>query len=412
VNLRSTTVLLLGLATLLPATAARSQNANVKAATALPEGTEPYGPEVLLAKEDSVPVRTEPGFVYREIRFLRKGQEVVVDGRKGPWLHVKPQGWILAEHLVTKEQLDAPAPPVAQLLVPIRDGIRVRSSPSTDAEVVRTLKDGEEVEALGQEAGWWKLTSGGYVAAQLLRPADGEEPVADEPRGPQPWAVSAASANVRSERSTTAGIVRKLNRGEVVAVTSVQDGWAEVDGGWVRADLLQAPAPRASAEGRVPPRAERPIRSERPGEAMRRWSLVDLNGVIFEVTDISKSSILPAIKKELQSTGVLEDDWTYLGLTIGVPEDSSYRFNYSPERNSTIVVDVDGQRFGNVYARGPFDRLPAHVRQFFTEMTVQQGEKFDGLLLFKPSLKPENIREISIFIGGRMQRLYEDTTPR
>ena len=33
-----------------------------------PAGAEPYGPEVLLAKEDSVPVRTDPGFVYREIK--------------------------------------------------------------------------------------------------------------------------------------------------------------------------------------------------------------------------------------------------------------------------------------------------------------------------------------------------------
>jgi uncharacterized protein YgiM (DUF1202 family) len=393
---------LVALPALLAPPAAQAQLNTLKAST-LPEGTEPYGPEVRLAKEDSVPLRTEPGFVYREIRFLKKGQEVVVDGRKGPWFHVRPQGWVLAEHVVTKEELARPAPVEPQSLVPVRDGIRVRSAPSTEGEVTRTLRSGEVVEAVGQEAGWWKLSGGGYVSASLLRPESGGEPADVEDPTAAPWVVSADSANVRAERSTTAAVVSKLARGEVVPVLAVQDGWAQVAGGWVRADLLQPPAPRAAASSRVPP--PRPERGER---RQRRWSLVDLSGVIFEIADISGSPLLPAIKKELKDTGMLEEDWTYLGLTIGVPEDSSYRFNYSADRNATIVVDEDGQRFGNVYAVGAFERLPAHVRQFFVPTTVAQGEKFDGILLFKPSLDVDNIREISMSIGGRMQTFYEN----
>lgn len=397
---------LVALAAAWVAAPASAQLASVKAST-IPEGAEPYGPVVLLAKEDSVPVRTDPGFVYREIRFLPKGQEVIVDARKGDWLHVRPQGWILAEHLATREQFENPEPFVPSVMVPVRDGIRVRSSPSTDAEISRTLKAGEEVEVTGQEAGWWRLASGGFVAASLLRPA-GEEPAppaaADASEDAEPWVVAAESANVRGERSMTAPIVRRLSRGQVVAVSAVLDGWAEVPGGFVRADLLQPPTPRAQ------PRPASVGAPQRAGGPMRRWSLVDLTGVIFEVTDISKSPLLPQIKKELKATGVLEEDWTYLGLTIGVPDDAPYRFNYSPDRNTTIIEDLDGQRFGNVYVVGPFEKLPAHVRQFFIGATVNQGEKFDGLLLFKPSLKPENIREIQMFIGGRMQRLFEDTS--
>ena len=69
-NLRSRIVLLLLAATLPALPSAHAQITAMKAVT-LPEGTEPYGPAVLLAKEDSVPLRSEPGFVYREIRFLR-----------------------------------------------------------------------------------------------------------------------------------------------------------------------------------------------------------------------------------------------------------------------------------------------------------------------------------------------------
>lgn len=411
-NVRPTLSLLLA-ATLAVSTAAApalAQMGGLKAA-ALPEGTEPYGPVSLLAKEESVPVRTDPGFVFREIRFLRKGQEVIVDGRKGTWLHVRPQGWVLQEHLVTQEQFDAPAPVEPQDMVAVREGIRVRASPSTDAEITRTLKADEAVEVLGQEAGWWKLTSGGYVAGALLRPADADASSAMAPglpaSGPSPWVVSAPSANVRSEPGADAPIIRKVERGEIVSVASIQNDWAEVPGGWIRADLLQPPAPRSAAPAPLGPGRREALQ---PGAGARRWSLVDLNGVVFEVIDISRSGMLPGIKKELRATGVLEEDWTYLGLTIGVPPDGQYRFNYAPDRNSTIIEDVDGQRFGNVYVVGPFERLPIHVRQFFVATTVGQGEKYDGILLFKPSLKPENIKQISMFIGGRLQRFYEDTS--
>ncbi len=386
-----------GMASLLVALALHAQAP--APATSLPPGAEPYGPEVMIAKEDSVPVRTDPGFVYREIRFLSKGQEVVVDGRQGTWLHVRPGGWILEDHLIARDAVRE-APAERMRLAAVREGIRVRQSPSTDAEIVRTLAAGEEVDVEGQQAGWWKLVEGGFVSASLLQAVG--RPAAPPPDAAAvPWVVSADSANVRAARSTSSATIRKLARGEIVLVEGVLEGWAEVPGGWVRADLLTPPGPR------TPPGASAPAGPAVGLAGLKRWSLVDLNGVIFEITDVSRTNLVANIRKEMRETGVLADDWTFLGLTIGVPEDAPYRFNYSPDKNTTMAVDVDGQKYGNVYARGPFDKLPAHVRQFFLPMTVGQGEKFDGILLFRPSLKAENIRELSIFVGGRMQRLYE-----
>lgn len=370
------------------------------AAPALPAGTEPYGPQAMVAKEDSVPVRTDPGFVYREIRFLKKGDQVTVDARNGAWLHAVPAGWILAEHLLEPGQEPVPEP---RAMLAIREGVRVRKSPSTDAEVTRTLADAEAVAVVGEEAGWWKLDDGGYVAKALLRP---DEPEPDHAgAAAAPWTVKGPTANVRSDRTTSASVVRRLGEGDAVTVSEVVDGWARVADGWVRADMLVAPeAPPPGATRRPPTDLPRP--SDAVG---RRWSLVDLTGVIFEVIDLSGSPLVPAIKREMRDTGVLEEDWTFLGLTIGVPEDSPYRFNFSPDKNNTIVTDIEGQNYGNIYVRGPFDRLPAHVRQFFLPMTVKQGEKFDGILIFRPTLDPRNIKEISIFIGGRMQKMYEST---
>lgn len=377
---------------------------------AVPAGAEPYGPDVLLAKEDSVPVRTDPGFVYREIRFLKKGQEVVVDARKGTWFHIRPEGWVLADHVQTKEEAEATSPlPAAttKTMAAVREGVRIRTSPSTDAEVSKTLAAGEQVQVTGQEAGWWKVDGGGYVAAALLKDVSGDAaadaaaaPAEPAVRGPVPFVVSSDTANVRADRNAQSPVVRKLARGEIVPVTGVQDGWAAVPDGFIRADLLQPPAARPAAQGS--PVTERPQRGKQ-----RRWSLVDLNGVIFEVADLTNSPLVPSIKAEMASTGMLTEDWTLLGITIGVPEDAPYRFNFAADKNTVVIVDEDGQRYGNVYARGPFEKLPMQVRQFFLPATIAQGEKWDGLLMFRPTLKGAKIKEISMFIGGRMQRFYE-----
>jgi uncharacterized protein YgiM (DUF1202 family) len=373
-----------------------------------------FGPEAYVAKEASVPVRSEPGFVFREIRFLRRGEEILVDAKQGAWLHVRPEGWVLQDHVVPvaeKETLSR------KRLVATRTGARVRETPATTGAVVRALELGEVLQGDGPDQGWWKLEGGGYVSATVVQvedePSEGEAvETAPAPDGrPQMWVVAGASANVRTGRGTEFPVVRTVGRGTPIPVTRVDGGWCEVPGGWVRQDLLQAPAADAPAVTRAAERAERaerpPRASPRLGDGPRRWSLVDLNGVLFEVTELGPRSQVAPLKEQLRQTGVLEEDWTYLGLSIGVPDDGEYRFNYDPDRNTTVVVDTSGQKYGNVYARGPVDRMPGHLRKFFVKQTIGPGERFDGLLLFRPTLKVSQIEEVSLVIGGRLQKLYE-----
>ena len=111
------------------------------------------------------------------------------------------------------------------------------------------------------------------------------------------------------------------------------------------------------------------------------------------------------LRRELQKVGSLEDDWTYLRLVVGVPP-GPVRFNYSPERNTVVCLDAKGERYGNVYTRGPLQRLPDHVRGFFVPKTVEPGERYEGVLLFRPTLKPSEVDEVSMFVGGRLQRFF------
>jgi hypothetical protein len=126
----------------------------------------------------------------------------------------------------------------------------------------------------------------------------------------------------------------------------------------------------------------------------------------FEVSEFDpRSSYVPLLRKELRATGVLEDDWTMMRLRIAVP-DGPYRFNFSPDRNTVVVVDENGARYGNVYARGPIERLPAHLRRLLDSAVVGQDELYDGVLLFRPTLRPGEVKEVWMMIGGKFQQLF------
>ena len=142
-------------------------------------------------------------------------------------------------------------------------------------------------------------------------------------------------------------------------------------------------------------------------EKLRRWTLMDLHGTTFEVREIDpRSEFLHSLRREMRATGVLEDDWTFMSLVIAAPEDSPYRFHYEPDVNATVVIDTEGARYPNVYVRGPIDRLPAHLRRFLDSATVEQGSVYEGIVLFRPTLKTRQIHEVWFFVGDRLQQLY------
>ena len=104
-------------------------------------------------------------------------------------------------------------------------------------------------------------------------------------------------------------------------------------------------------------------------------------------------------------TGLMEDDWTFLRVAITVP-DGPFRFNYSPARNSTHVVTKANKPYGNVHVEGPVGRLPNGLREFFLPHVVLPGERFEGILLFRPTLKMRDIAELSMRVSGRLNRFY------
>jgi len=134
---------------------------------------------------------------------------------------------------------------------------------------------------------------------------------------------------------------------------------------------------------------------------------MDLNGTLFEVSSLdANSASLVQFRKEMKATGNLVEDWTFMRLVIGVP-DGPWRFNYSPDHNATIVIDKSGARYENVWIRGPLDKLPMNLRSILGPQQVSQGQLYEGLLMFRPSLKASEVSQVWMMIGGHLQQLYK-----
>jgi len=174
-------------------------------------------PTRALITGDGLQVRVGPGTAYEVRTSLAEGDEVNVLGRDemGDWVKVGldsgAEGWVAAEFVDVGDNLKAvpvitpepiatptteltptamPSPtvppeataaptPVPTVTVPIASrttggGLRMRSGPGTDYEVLTFLAEGQEVNVLGRdETGEWlkiSLDSGeeGWVAAEFV----------------------------------------------------------------------------------------------------------------------------------------------------------------------------------------------------------------------------------------------------
>ena len=230
--------------------------------------------------------------------------------------------------------------------------------------------------------------------------ADASRPL---PRvGPARARITSQGVRVRSAPSTDGDIVGGKSAGDLVEIVGREGDWCRLaSGGWVHGSLLQELGEAAGAPDGPGPSAT--------AREVRRWSYMDLNGTLFEIYEIDpKSPLIAGLRQAMRSTGVLEDDWTYLRLVISVPK-GRFSFKYSPSGsgNPVYAIDREGNRYGSVYAQGPLERIPMHLRGFFQEQVVAPGERFEGLLMFRPTLDAATIESLHMRISGQVRELFE-----
>jgi hypothetical protein len=182
--------------------------------------------------------------------------------------------------LLTADPAFLPAPPTGgeSRLVTSPEGLRLRSGPSTDGEIIVLLADNAEfVMAPGAAGAWLPGYADGYsgwVSAEFVREPEKLPSISESDWDLTVWQGAALSeVNVRSQPTTTAPAIELLQFGDPVRVTAWVEGEEVYDG----ADLWAQIGPGRYVYGRNVGRNAPVMPTPIPPDAPRTGKWIDVN---------------------------------------------------------------------------------------------------------------------------------------
>lgn len=121
-------------------------------------------------------------------------------------------------------------------------GLRLREGSNTYSSILTTLANGSTVDILGQtDTGWYQVTAGGqtgFVSGEYLVVDEAQAASLDTVSETKYGRVTAGELNIRSGAGTGYEKTGSLSQGEIVEVLGWNDGWYQIEGGYVISDYL------------------------------------------------------------------------------------------------------------------------------------------------------------------------------
>lgn len=186
--------------------------------------------------------------------------------------------WVTDNRLEENEAF-VPAPPNLgeTALVQAEGGLRLRSGPGVDAEIVVVLPDNASFIAVAGSEGEWVpgYVDGysGWVAAEFL--VDPGSVTTESAIGSSEWrldvwhGIALGVTNVRAEPTTASATVRELGSGEPVVVVDWVRGEEVVENSWIWAQLEDGGYVFARNVGRSAPVQAPPVPDDAPWDG--KW---------------------------------------------------------------------------------------------------------------------------------------------
>ena len=119
--------------------------------------------------------------------------------------------------------------------------LNVRQTPENFGEVIGKLQKGAACEIVDTSTeGWYKISSGGvtgYVRSQYIYTGDKAREVASE-NVEERAVVQAGKLNVRASASQDGEIVGQVLKDERYVVRGMENGWVQIDDGFISADYV------------------------------------------------------------------------------------------------------------------------------------------------------------------------------
>ena len=217
-------------------------------------------------------------------------ERAILEDRGAAGVGLRPLGRELAEASAMVDPAFQPAPPTGgtTFLVGADDGLRLRSGPDLNAEMVALLPENAEFIAANPWDGEWVpgYADGfsGWVAAEFLRQAPPLPQLDLDDWNPNVWqGASLGDTNVRAEPSTKARIVRELKYGDPVTVQAWVEGEEVYKGADLWAKLGEGRYVYARNIGRTAPVQPPPLPADAP--TFGKWIDLDLTQQLMVAYD-------------------------------------------------------------------------------------------------------------------------------
>ncbi|WP_369900037.1 SH3 domain-containing protein [Bacillus manliponensis] len=116
------------------------------------------------------------------------------------------------------------------------DALNVRTGPSTSHAVTFRVYEGQILQVVGEENGWFKINhqgKTGYVSSEFVKSGGSSAPESNQvvQVASGNYIVNASSLRVRTGPSTSHAILGSLRKGEVVQVTGEEQNWFKINYG-------------------------------------------------------------------------------------------------------------------------------------------------------------------------------------
>lgn len=179
-------------------------------------------------------IRSGPGTSYSILGSFGRGDTVCVTeaGSKGGWHQILYGGQVA---YLYANYVDLSQPVIGVITASV---LNVRTGPGTSNQTLGTLKKGDKVEIIQQNAAtdWHKILYSGaeaYVHASYVTISGAETPGTTPSTDAQYASVNASKLNFRKGAGLSSSVIRTLSRGDVVQVLEQGSTWYKVKYGGV-----------------------------------------------------------------------------------------------------------------------------------------------------------------------------------
>ncbi|MBC6973888.1 SH3 domain-containing protein [Bacillus sp. Xin] len=199
----------------------------------------------------SLRIRTGPSTSHTTLGSVHKGQVVQVIGEVQDWFKINYAGQTayISKDYVTKggssnntnqgnnqQGNNNTTVQTGGTYVVNATSLRVRTGPATYHGVLGGVLNGQTLNVVGVENGWYKINhhgKTGYVSSEFVKFVKGGTTTPEKPEQPQTTAgeyyINVSALNVRSGEGTNYSVIGALPQGQKVQVISEHYGWSKIN---------------------------------------------------------------------------------------------------------------------------------------------------------------------------------------